>query len=267
MWRMVKTPTRRTLATRHNLSTSEQYIKNMLEITQVSRSLQASRSDFTYLPTVINIPHQEPWPKHLRGQSFNGNYLRQQYRTGTIPQEYVAQFDALRFVWSRREHKWTIRLLAFETYKKLHGDLRICHGFEVPNCDPTWPKDTWNLQLGFAVNNIRSGRIRCSDEIRTKLNTMGFIWDMNQSIWDNNLFALNLFEQTFGHVNVPQTWVVPESWNNNLQGIMLGIWVNNIRYNKKNLTSEKITQLNQLGFAWKSPKEIELNQIHIQTKN
>ncbi|EQC42305.1 hypothetical protein SDRG_00044 [Saprolegnia diclina VS20] len=255
LWRLAPTASAkgvaRKLATSQSSSTNEMFLKNMLTVTQVTRSLQAHRSDFTYLSTTVNVPHEAPWPMHLRGQSLNGNYLRQLHRRKLLPAAYVEAFDALQFVWCTRSHKWTVRLLALEAYRTLHGDLRVPHLFVVPDLNPAWPKDTWGLHLGFHVSNIRTGRIKCSDETRAKLDALGFVWDMFHAMWETNLLALQEYARRFGNVNVPQVFVAPDDWPRETRGALLGVWVNNIRNGVDALTPEKITQLNQMGFLWK----------------
>ncbi|OQR84288.1 hypothetical protein ACHHYP_13534 [Achlya hypogyna] len=245
---MAPTLTARALATRQGSSSKEMYLKNMLTVAQVSRSLQADLSDFTYLPTTVNVPQEAPWPAHLRGESFNVNYLRQQYRKGEVPPEYVAAFDNIRFVWNSSQHKWTIRLLALEAYKRRYNDLRVPHAYVVPHGDDAWPKDTWGMQLGHTASNIRAGYIRVPASVGEKLNEMGFVWDMFHTKWEINVAALQVFKATYGHTVVPQKFVAPKDWP---PGSTLGVWVNNVRKNVESLSKKKIKQLNQLGFVWK----------------
>eukprot|EP00986_Skeletonema_menzelii_P016694 scaffold15529_cov77-Skeletonema_menzelii.AAC.1 len=61
--------------------------------------------------------------------------------------------------------------------------------------------------------------------------------------WDDRITQLQAFIDENEHANVPQNTNTPAG---------LGIWVRNIRQNKKEgkLSVEKIDQLNSMGFEW-----------------
>jgi hypothetical protein len=48
--------------------------------------------------------------------------------------------------------------MAFETYKRLHGDLYAVQGFVVPSDDSEWPEGG-SMALGWNCHEIRNTRI------------------------------------------------------------------------------------------------------------
>jgi hypothetical protein len=44
---------------------------------------------------------------------------------------------------------------ALQTYEDLHGDMIVPATFVVPTNDTTWPEESWGLNLGNVVSNIR----------------------------------------------------------------------------------------------------------------
>ena len=72
------------------------------------------------------------------------------------------------------------------------------------------------------------------------LNSLGFVWDKNQQIWENRYAELLQFKQDFGHVNVPMKYKT------------LGQWVTKHRkaYRAGSLEQSRIDRLNELDFMW-----------------
>jgi hypothetical protein len=47
---------------------------------------------------------------------------------------------------------------ALLAYKVLHNDMLVPYKFVVPDGDVAWPKETWNMTLGYVVDTIRRGK-------------------------------------------------------------------------------------------------------------
>jgi hypothetical protein len=105
--------------------------------------------------------------------------------------------------------------------------------FVVPASEE-WPsKLTHGLQLGKAVSSIRSKQTHVEDdpERRQWLNDMGFVWDEFERQWEVAKDALATYKQLHGDLEVPYSFVVPESeeWREEMWGTKLGNTVNRIR--------------------------------------
>ncbi len=62
-------------------------------------------------------------------------------------------------------------LSALQSYKQIHGHLKVPRKFIVPENDANYPENTWGMKLGFAIGNIRTRGDFASH--REKLETLG----------------------------------------------------------------------------------------------
>jgi hypothetical protein len=83
--------------------------------------------------------------------------------------------------WSSREHtrmeKFNLIVKALKVHDDLFGDLLVPRYFIVPDEEP-WPKETWGLQLGNRVRNIRAKRAYNTPYFHEILTKMGFLFDI-----------------------------------------------------------------------------------------
>jgi len=129
---------------------------------------------------------------------------------------------------------WDERYGQLIAYKQAHGDCN------VPN---RW-KD--NPKLGKWCHNQKQARRR--DELSldhiTRLEQLGFAWILRETIhWEENFAALAAYKQAHGDCNVPKGWKTSPT---------LGEWCQSQRraYKKDKLSPDRVTRLEQLGFAW-----------------
>ena len=176
---------------------------------------------------------------------------------------------------SSRQHYWDINFNSLKDYKSTHGDTFV---------PATYPQ---NPQLGNWVDNQRQlYRMRqeaeergeskstefITDERIDKLNSVGFIWNVNDHQWNLRFEELKQYISEKGNSCVPGIYIPNES---------LGLWVakqrrrykvgmeaannNNNHKQKKDddgddhstketeivpLPQEKIDKLNAVGFVW-----------------
>lgn len=82
---------------------------------------------------------------------------------------------------------------------------------------------------------------RLTDERERRLDEIGFVWSIQDNIWNQRLNELRAFKSKYGHVRVPTK-----------DGKKLGTWVmiQRLQYQKNALTSERIEALEEVGFEW-----------------
>jgi hypothetical protein len=122
--------------------------------------------------------------------------LRKQKKHDTLPQDDVAQLEALRFVWGVPEWRWQCVRQSLLAYQEVHGDLQVMRLFVVPPEAP-WPDDAWEMRLGKAVNNIRASEcyVKHHPERRAELDALGFVWDDLQRRWEEARAAQRTTDQ------------------------------------------------------------------------
>jgi hypothetical protein len=158
---------------------------------------------------------------------------RSAYRRRQLPQEDFEQLEEIGFAWCKNEEKWEkVVVLALLTFKEISGDLGVPFAFEVPPSKP-WPEYLWGMKLGRMVSRIRSAEayVRCDQERRHWLDSIGFDWDPFERQWQSTQQAFETYLQEHGDLVVKQSFVVPSCspWSEKLWGMALGTTVNRIR--------------------------------------
>ena len=132
------------------------------------------------VPKGFVVPAKAPWPKacwKMRLGETVSNIRSQQYFMKDRP-ERCEWLDSLGFVWDELAHRWAEEVQpAMQTYRELHGDLRVPKNFVVPAKAP-WPAACRGMRLGDTVSNIRSRQdfVKGMPERREWLDSVGFVW-------------------------------------------------------------------------------------------
>jgi hypothetical protein len=133
------------------------------------------------VPKAFVVPSSAPWAEETWGMNLgrtvnsirhNGHYLSDE---NPERKEWLDEMD---FVWDDLERRWKVAQTALIMYKETNGDLNVPFAFVVPSSLP-WAEETWGMNLGSIVNNIRpSGHYLSDDKPERKewLGEMGFRW-------------------------------------------------------------------------------------------
>ena len=131
------------------------------------------------VPKAFVVPDSDGWPAEAHGLELGlqVSSLRTQKKRDTLPQDDVAQLEALRFVWDVPEWRWQCVLQSLLAYQEVHGDLEVHWKFVVPSEAP-WAEEAWGMKLGSRVDKIRCQEhyVKHHPERRAELDTMGFRW-------------------------------------------------------------------------------------------
>jgi hypothetical protein len=123
--------------------------------------------------------------------------------------------------------------MELQQYKRMNG-----------HCSPTKNyKAESGAALGKWVQTQRQIKDRLSLEKVAKLEALCFVWDPLTEQWEQGFSDLQAFAEREGHCNVLRTY-------NTKNGSNLGTWVQSQRKAKSRLSTDQITRLNSLGFAW-----------------
>ena len=158
-------------------------------------------------------------------------------RTGhrkTSP-EQKAMLDSIGFVWKVIEHT------SFEEVFSLLSEYKKEHG----HCDVPVNEKIGTINLGVIVQTIRTGRRKTSPEQKAMLDSIAFVWNMQQRTSFEYVFRLLVeYKEEHGHCDVPQ--------NEKVGTINLGSIVSSIRSGNRNTTDDQKAMLDSIGFVWKS---------------
>jgi hypothetical protein len=100
-----------------------------------------------------------------------------------------------------------------------------------------------NVSVGAWVATQRYHEDRMLAERKRRLNAIGFVWDFNDYLWEQNFAALLKFKRRESHCCVPTFHKEGD--------FKLGYWVSTQRRNKREMSAERRTRLNKIGFVWK----------------
>ena len=163
----------------------------------------------------------------------------QRYHFAQLGEDYLSRLDDLSFVWDPFSMQWEEGYVALKKYKEAHGDCLVPDSFVTED----------DYRLGTWVRTQRDMRTQLSEDRRSRLDQLGFVWDPFTSKWEKGFSALKNYKVFNGDCLVPQGFVAED-------GYRLGLWVSNQRRKKDKLSEDCLRCLDELGFVWnvrKSP--------------
>ncbi|KAG9406163.1 hypothetical protein AC1031_002495 [Aphanomyces cochlioides] len=210
------------------------------------------------------------WPEKLWGKKLGSAVRNIRQEEETMDPSRREILDSMGFVWDAIQAHWEKNLLALEKYKAIHEDLLVKYSFVVPEQDPAWPKDTWNMKLGFFVSTCRKKKDSLPPEIHDALSAMGFVWKVKDkgtgpgrppsiSIAKQHeiLEIVRAQHKLQGHTKfttLTRTFEVPSSseWPKHLHGC--NVFVSEFRraYRMGLLDASIVVKLDELGFVWRA---------------
>ncbi|KAF0722163.1 hypothetical protein Ae201684P_020151 [Aphanomyces euteiches] len=208
------------------------------------------------------------WPPKLWGKNLGYAVVRLRTQQETMDPARREMLDSVGFIWDAIQANWEKNLLALETYKAIEGDLLVKKRFVVPDQDPAWPKDTWNVKLGYLVDTCRKKKASLPPKIRDALNAMGFVWKVRDpgtgpsrppSISmkkQNQILEIvqaqyNLQDHT-KFTTLPSPFKVPSSskWSQHLHGCSMNTTYFRRAYRLGLLEASIVAKLDEIGFVW-----------------
>jgi hypothetical protein len=140
---------------------------------------------------------------------------------------------------------WSEKFEDLCEFRRFYGHCHVPHTYERNAPLAQWVKRQ-RYQYKLKLEGKRS---TLSDERVRLLNKIGFIWNSHDAVWEERWNELLQYKRLHGHC------VVPSNYEKNPQ---LAVWVKRQRRQYKfycedkptSMTSERITKLEKLGFAW-----------------
>jgi len=161
---------------------------------------------------------------------------RQRSNESTLADERRSRLNELGFVWDAINEQWEQGFSLLSTFKQREGHCLV----------PTYHLED-GFRLGQWVGVQRTEKSPLSDERRSRLNELGFVWDAINERWEQGFSLLSTFKQREGHCLVPIEHIEDE--------FRLGKWVSRQRSNESTLADERRSRLNELGFVWDAINE------------
>ncbi|MER6334016.1 Helicase associated domain protein [Streptomyces sp. NPDC001034] len=162
--------------------------------------------------------------------------LRTSYNCGELSDRKVATLNAEGFIWDRTSRVWNQFLSDCREFMIWNGHLDIPQTYVLRG-----------RKVGQQVSGFRTNPERLSSEQRTKLNSIGFVWDSLQFRWDLHIKAISEFKEAHGHLDIPSSYVIEKP-------VLLRprIWMRTCvrKYREGKLKPERHQQLIDLGMEF-----------------
>lgn len=158
---------------------------------------------------------------------------RRLFRQGKLPVERKRLLDSVNFPWKTDNMSFDERVSQLIKYKKTHSTMHVSQ--------VAYEKDSEYHRLSRWINEMRRlyNENRLPMDRIEKLNSIGFIWNMEDEHFAENLSRLKRFQKKYGHFDVPQSGRYKK----------LGSWVAQVR-SRGLVKKHHIQALNEIGFVW-----------------
>ena len=158
---------------------------------------------------------------------------RQRRKRDVLDESRWQRLGSLGFDWDPFAAQWEEMFERLITHKREHGDCNVPQKYKPDS------------QLGTWVAVQRRKRDVLDPSRRSRLETLGFVWDALASRWEEMFGRLATYKREHGDCNVP------DDYNADPQ---LGTWVGKQRSKGSKLSADKIQRLETLGFVWDPPR-------------
>ena len=204
------------------------------------------------VPLDFRVPkNTADWPEESWG--LNLGLAANNIRNGLHYRSKRFELEKLGFHFSPIITKYDTAKTALLSYQRIYGDMLVPFKFVIPKKSDKWPEETWGINLGVMVSNIRSGGSHADK--REELISLGFNFNSRIARYELVKLALLKYKNLYGSTRVPQSFVVPDVsniWPKGMCGMNLGSIVHSIRGGSRYI--EKKQELIDLGFDFDSQK-------------
>jgi len=182
------------------------------------RRLESFRQEHGHCRVPYDLPILGVWVQTQRQAAKRPGY----------PEERRVRLNAMGFVWAVADEHEEQRLEELAEFSRKHGHCNV---------------PTRQAPLGGWVSKQRTAAKKpgYSEELRVRLDAMGFNWDIFDVIEDQRVTELAAFKREYGHCNVHAKY--PGG---------LGGWVSNQRQaaKKQGYPEDRRARLDAMGFVW-----------------
>ena len=163
-----------------------------------------------------------------------GNWLgTQRSNRGKLSGNRQARLEGLPgWTWNLNEADWEKGFAALQKYFAREGHTRVSQKHIEDG-----------FKLGQWVSNQRSRKSALTNEQIERLESVRWVWNGRNALWEDCLEALKRYVAREGHCRVP--------YDHREDGIGLGTWVRHQRGDERNHSPERAAKLEELpGWEW-----------------
>ncbi|RHY68360.1 hypothetical protein DYB26_009629 [Aphanomyces astaci] len=223
------------------------------------------------IPGDFVVPSQEDtmWPSTLWGLPLGLVASDLQANPLKLSQAEYTELKALGVAFEGVDTvHWDEKVQALIVYGKIYGDLLVPSRFKVPKNDMQWPNSMWGMGLGGVVSRLRRDASVVPADRYKQLLDMGFVWNMDEFVWNLKIRALETYKALYGDLKVPQVFNVPthdSRWPPESRGYKLGRAIDRLREYRGILPRHRIDQLSAMGFVWRCRRQRQPKPLNAPT--
>ncbi len=172
----------------------------------------------------------------------------QRARKKRLTPSQIEKLNSLGFVWNALEANWEEGYSHLKIFFKKRGHVSVSSNYKTKE----------NYKLGIWIQRQRSIYKSLDSDKKSKLNCLGFEYNVNEKLWNERFNLLKEYVERNGNALVPNTYKTED-------GYLLGRWVGHQRQKKESLTQIQIKKLESLEFCW-DPHTFKWNQGFVKYK-
>ena len=170
--------------------------------------------------------------KHMEDGYKLGSWIKKQRpRKTSLSPERIKRLDALGFSWDPLIEQWEEGFTKIRQFQKREGHCLV---------QALHKEDYFNL--GLWIRNLRQKKGKISPKNISRLDALGFVWDVRLAQWEEGFIRLQKFYHREGHCDV--------KIGHKEGGYELGTWYDKQRQRKDRIPPDRIKRLDALGFVW-----------------
>jgi len=175
--------------------------------------------------------------KNSYGYALGSWIGKQRQNRSRLSEAQVKRLSDIGFVWNQLVEQWEAAFAALVRYQKEFSSVMVPRPYVTPD----------GITLGSWVTVQRARRERLTSEQIERLNSIGFIWDPYEEMWELGFSELLRYVDQYGTTLVPRPYKSQD-------GFRLGEWVGRQRQFKQRgrLTVDQESRLDALGFVWRA---------------
>jgi superfamily II DNA or RNA helicase len=172
-----------------------------------------------------------PIDREVNGAKVGQWVSNQRARKHQLTEDQIRRLDSLGFSWDSHADQWEQGFKALLIFREREGHCRVPQKFSADG-----------VTLGAWVNNQRRKVKQLTKAQVTRLDSIGFTWDILTEKWEEGFEALLKFREREGHCRVAPAF--------SIDGFRLGAWARRQRSKRHELTPDQLKRINSIGFSW-----------------
>ncbi|MBQ3474693.1 MAG: Helicase associated domain protein [Bacilli bacterium] len=181
-------------------------------------------------------------------------------KDANISNEQIQLLDKIGMRWNKinKMNQWMEKYNLAKAYYEHYGNLNVPTNFKTNN---GYEHDENGVKLGLWIKSQRgayksTNHNKLTSEQIELLKAIDMIFDTYENTWKNMYNLAKAYYEHYGNLSVPNHFKTKNGYDEDQDGMSLGLWIKNnrdtyrgLRKDKK-MTDERIKMLEEIGMRW-----------------